>query len=107
MILTAIMHAYRNTGSCIPPHVLSVLADPPQVAQPPREQARFAIHPLINQALAAVVHDHDRQDVRKFEFESRACRRAARKLRDGLFEGEIGRRSILCWNARTSTDGIE
>jgi hypothetical protein len=85
MILTAIMDVYHNTGSCIPPRVLSVPADACEVAQPPREQMGFTIHPLMSQAPAAVVRDQTRQDVRKFEFEPRACRRAAREFRDGFF----------------------
>jgi hypothetical protein len=74
MIPSAIMHAYRNSGSCIPPRVLSISANPSDVTQPPREQVRFVIHSLINQATSAVLHDHDRQGVRQFEFETRTCR---------------------------------
>jgi hypothetical protein len=85
IILTAIMHVDRKTGSCIPPPVLLVIADPSEVAQPPPEQAHFAIHSLINQALAVVLHNQNHQGVRKFEFEPRACSRVARELREGLF----------------------
>jgi hypothetical protein len=100
MILTAIMHAYRNTGPCILPRVLSVPADPSEVVQPRREQVRFAIHSLIHQAPVAIVHNQNRQGVRKFEFERRACRRATRELKEGLCYGEMDCRSIRCWNAR-------